>query len=107
MMNESPIRQNGVQEVDIISMVKKITKYAVTVKKSEDIKLILEQAFYHALTGRAGPVWIDIPLDIQGAPIKPDSLKSWQRAKKGSTYTVKNSYINSLCFNCSRVFYYY
>ena len=62
MLNNAPLRQNGPQEVDIISMVNKITKYAVTVQKSEDIKSIMEQAIYHATSGRAGPVWVDIHL---------------------------------------------
>ena len=96
MLNDAPLRQNGPQEVDIISMVKKITKYAVTVQKSEDIKSIMEQAFYHASTGRAGPVWIDIPLDIQGAPLDPESLEGWQETNENSVSVVANSYVNDL-----------
>ena len=97
MLNDAPLRQNGPQEVDIISMVKKITKYAVTVQKSEDIKSIMEQAFYHASTGRAGPVWIDIPLDIQGAPLDPKSLEGWRQVINESFISaVANSYVNDL-----------
>ena len=97
MLNDAPLRQNGPQEVDIISMVKKITKYAVTVQKSEDIKSIMEQAFYHASTGRAGPVWIDIPLDIQGAPLDPKSLAGWRQVINESFVSaVANSYVNDL-----------
>jgi len=97
MLNDAPLRQNGPQEVDIISMVKKITKYAVTVQKSEDIKSIMEQAFYHASTGRAGPAWIDIPLDIQGAPLDPKSLESRQQDTNESFDSVDiNSYVDDL-----------
>ena len=53
------------QEVDIISMVSAITKYAVTVNDPERIRYHLERACYLAKTGRPGPVWIDIPLDVQ------------------------------------------
>ena len=96
MLNDAPLRQNGPQEVDIISMVKNITKYAVTVQKSEDIKSIMEQAFYHATNGRAGPAWIDIPLDIQGAPLDPESLEGWQEITESSAYAVANSYVDDL-----------
>ncbi|MBU0623109.1 MAG: thiamine pyrophosphate-binding protein [Gammaproteobacteria bacterium] len=78
MLRGSPLRQKGVQEVDIISMVKGITKYAVTVERPEDIRMVMEQAAHRARCGRAGPVWIDVPLDVQGAPIAPDSLQPLQ-----------------------------
>lgn len=74
MLNGTPLRQKGVQEVDIISMVKSITKYAVTIKQPEDIRRELETAVRLATSGRQGPVWIDVPLDIQGAPINPEQL---------------------------------
>ncbi len=65
------MRQLGVQEVDIVSIVRPITKYAVTVLDPAAIRYHLEKAVYLALSGRPGPVWIDIPLDVQAAPI-PD-----------------------------------
>lgn len=65
------MRQLGVQEVDIVSIVKPITKYAVTVLEPLDIRYELEKAVYLALNGRPGPVWVDIPLDVQATPI-PD-----------------------------------
>jgi acetolactate synthase-1/2/3 large subunit len=74
MLRGAPLRQKGVQEVDIISMVRNITKYAATVERPEDIRVELERALHHAHEGRAGPVWLDIPLDVQGAPIDPSSL---------------------------------
>lgn len=62
-------RQSGVQEVDIISMVKPFTKYAMSINNPDKALEILEEAVQKALSPRRGPVWIDIPLDIQNAPI--------------------------------------
>jgi acetolactate synthase-1/2/3 large subunit len=70
-----PLRQGGVQEVDVVSMVKPVTKYAITVSKSEDIRYCFEEAIWHMKNGRPGPVWLDIPLDVQAAPIDPNKLK--------------------------------
>lgn len=81
MLRDAPLRQKGVQEVDIISMVKSITKYAVTVERPEDIRAVMEQAAFQAREGRAGPVWIDVPLDVQGAPIDPSTLVGWEPDK--------------------------
>ena len=78
MLNGAPLRQKGVQEVDIVSMVRGITKLACTVKTPQAIRTIMEQAYFLARDGRAGPVWIDVPLDIQGAPIDPESMPPWQ-----------------------------
>ena len=78
LLRGSPLRQKGVQEVDIVSIVRPITKYAVTVERPEDIRRELEHATFLARTGRAGPVWIDVPLDVQGAPIDPATLEGWQ-----------------------------
>src|SRR5215467_7825292 len=63
------VRQVGVQEVDIVSMIRPITKYAVTVNDPQTIRYHLERAIYLVASGRPGPVWIDIPLDVQAAPI--------------------------------------
>lgn len=78
MLRGAPLRQKGVQEVDIIGMVRGITKYAVTVEHPEDIRMVMERSAFLARDGRAGPVWIDVPLDVQGAPIEPANLKPWQ-----------------------------
>lgn len=71
------MRQLGVQEVDIVSIVKPVTKYAVTVVDPQSIRYHLEKALYLATTGRPGPVWIDIPLDVQAFPIEIASLKGF------------------------------
>jgi len=71
------LRQLGDQEVDIVSMVKPITKYAVTVKDPREIKDIMDKAIYFLTNGRPGPVWIDVPIDVQGSLIDPNELKGF------------------------------
>ncbi len=72
------MRQLGVQEVDIVSIVQPITKYAVTVLDPAEIRYHLEKAVYLAMHGRPGPVWIDIPLDVQAAPVdNAESLRAF------------------------------
>jgi len=75
-------RQTGVQESDIVSLVKPITKYSIMLKKAEDIKYHLEKAYHLCQVGRPGPVWIDIPADIQSTLINPKKLKSYRINKK-------------------------
>jgi acetolactate synthase-1/2/3 large subunit len=75
------MRQLGVQEVDICSIVAPITKYAVTILEPTDIRYHLEKAVYLALHGRPGPVWIDIPLDVQATPIDVTTLRSFDAAE--------------------------
>ena len=67
------VRQRGSQEVDIVSLVRPITKYAVTIEDPQSIRYHLERAAHLARTERPGPAWIDIPIDVQAAPIEPDS----------------------------------
>ena len=69
------VRQFGAQENDIVSMAKPVTKYAVTVMAPEDVPYELEKCVYEATHGRKGPVWLDIPLDIQSAEIEPENLR--------------------------------
>ena len=71
------VRQFGAQENDIVSMAKPVTKYAVTVMTPEDVPYELEKCVYLATHGRKGPVWLDIPLDIQSAEIDPSSLRHY------------------------------
>lgn len=73
-LNGRPLRQSGVQEVDVVSMVKPVTKYAVTVASAQDIRKCLEEALWHMKNGRPGPVWLDVPLDVQAAPVTPSNL---------------------------------
>ncbi len=75
------MRQLGVQEVDIVSIVEPITKYAVTVLDPVTIRYHLEKAAYLARSGRPGPVWIDIPLDVQAFPIDVGELAGFDPAE--------------------------
>jgi acetolactate synthase-1/2/3 large subunit len=68
------VRQRGPQELDIIPVVSPLTKYAVTVTDPANIRYHLEKAVHLATTGRPGPVWIDIPLDVQAARIDETAL---------------------------------
>ncbi|MDD5208251.1 MAG: thiamine pyrophosphate-binding protein [Elusimicrobiales bacterium] len=85
LMKGTGVRQMGSQEVDIVSMVSCITKYAVTVLEPEDIRYHLEQAWHLATSGRMGPVWLDLPLDVQAAMVDEDLLKGFvpERAAAG------------------------
>ena len=73
-LTDRPLRQGGVQEVDIIPMVRGITKYATTLDDPLQVRVQLETALLKMRTGRPGPVWIEVPLDVQGAQIEPENL---------------------------------
>lgn len=75
------LRQLGVQEINIVSIVQPITKYAVTILDPETIRYHLEKALCLARSGRPGPVWIDIPLDVQPVMIAPDRLRGFDTAE--------------------------
>jgi acetolactate synthase-1/2/3 large subunit len=76
------LRQIGVQEINILPIVQSITKYSAFVDNPADIKYHLEKALYFSKQGRPGPVWLDIPSDVQGAIIKPKYLKGFVPDKK-------------------------
>src|SRR5580698_2117410 len=71
------VRQIGFQEIDIVSVVKPIVKYAVVVMDPPLIRKCLEEAVWTATHGRKGPVWIDIPLDVQASQIQPEILEGF------------------------------
>jgi acetolactate synthase-1/2/3 large subunit len=73
-----PLRQLGDQELDITPMVAGITKYAVMVTDPASIRFHLEKAIHLARTGRPGPVWLDVPMDVQGAQVDPDQLAGFR-----------------------------
>ena len=81
---EIPLRQLGDQEVDIISVVKPLTKYAETVFEPNEIKYHIDRAIYEATTGRKGPVWLNIPMNVQGALINENELKNFEIPEKQS-----------------------
>jgi len=78
---DSGVRQMGSQEVDIPTLVNPITKYAITVLNPLKIRYHLEKAWHLATSGRMGPVWIDIPLDIQAAMIDENILQGFLPTK--------------------------
>jgi acetolactate synthase-1/2/3 large subunit len=80
LKRDSGVRILGVQEIDIVSIVQSITKYAVTIEDPASIRYHLEKAVHLALSGRRGPVWIDIPLDVQAAQIDPEDLTGFTPA---------------------------
>jgi acetolactate synthase-1/2/3 large subunit len=73
-LKKIPLRKLGVQEANIVKIVESITKYAVMIEDANDIAYELEKAYYFCTTGRPGPVWIDIPLDIQSTLIDENEL---------------------------------
>ena len=87
------VRQYGAQENDIVAMAAPVTKYAVTVMEPEDIAYELEKSVYLATHGRKGPVWIDIPLDVQSAEIEEKQLRHYmpetEEAEEGYSEAAK------------------
>ncbi len=77
MLGDSGVRQMGPQEVDIVSIVKSVTKYAVTLDDPLQVRYHLEKALTLARDGRQGPVWLDVPLDVQASQIDPDALTGY------------------------------
>ena len=76
-----PLRQYGDQELDIEELVRPVTKYCVMVTDPQTIRYHLEKAIYLATAGRPGPCWLDIPLNVQAAPIDPDTLPGFDPAE--------------------------
>jgi len=76
-----PLRQLGDQEANIVDIVRPITKYAVMITDPRLIRYHLEKAMHVAVSGRPGPVWLDIPLNVQSALIEESSLKLYDPAE--------------------------
>ena len=76
------LRSMGDQEFDIVPSVKNMTKYAVTIEDPNTIRYNLERAYTLATTGRMGPVWLDVPVNFQGAIIETNDLKSYFGSKE-------------------------
>ncbi|MBN1865286.1 MAG: thiamine pyrophosphate-binding protein [Victivallales bacterium] len=79
------IRQMGFQELPVTELVKPITKYSATAMEPRDIRYHLEKAVFLALSCRPGPVWLDIPLDVQAAEINPGELQGFIPDAEGLT----------------------
>jgi acetolactate synthase-1/2/3 large subunit len=85
-----PLRQYGDQELDIEELVRPITKYCVMVTDPMSIRYHLEKAVYLARSGRPGPVWLDIPLDVQAARIDPEGLAGFNPAELDEPWKLTN-----------------
>ena len=81
------LRQLGDQEVDIIRMVKGITKYSIFVDDPSSIAYHLERAWYLASHGRPGPCWLDVPVDVQSAQIDPEKLRHYDPSEDAMTWS--------------------
>jgi acetolactate synthase-1/2/3 large subunit len=71
------IRQRGPQEGNVVEMARPVTKYAITLLNPQKVRYELEKALYLAINGRPGPVWLDFPLDVQGAEINETTLETF------------------------------
>lgn len=81
-----PLRQLGDQEANIIEIVRSITKYAVMVRDPKTIRYHFERAVYLAKHGRPGPVWLDIPLDVQAARVEDDDLIAYDLSEDNISF---------------------
>ena len=86
-----PLRQLGDQEFPIIDSVQNMTKYAVMVTEPNDILYHLEKAWFLANNGRKGPVWLDIPLDVQAAKVDKDSLRHFEGSAEEAELKAKEN----------------
>lgn len=82
LIGSTGMRQRGTHEVNIVPIVKPVTKYAVTIMDAKDVRYEFEKALYLARNGRPGPVWLDIPLDVQQTSINPDDLRGYEPEEK-------------------------
>jgi acetolactate synthase I/II/III large subunit len=77
LLTSRGVRSMGPQELDIVSVVRSLTKYAKTLLEPNDVRYELESALHLANSGRRGPVWLDIPLDVQAQMIDETKLRAF------------------------------
>lgn len=88
--DKTQIRQYGVQGINIKPLVEDVTKYFVTVDDPQKIEYYIGKAYYKAITGRPGPVWIDVPLDVQNMQVDTKFLEAYIPDKEdNSIHTVR------------------
>jgi len=80
------LRQIGDQEINIIDIVKPVTKFAALVKTPKEVRYLLDKALFLATNGRPGPVWLDIPLDIQGSYIDEKDFLEYEKKDDEITF---------------------
>ena len=81
-----PVRQYGEQEFDIVNSVRNMTKYVVMIKDPATVKYHLEKALHLAGTGRRGPCWIDVPLNVQSAQVDHNSMAGYNPQDEARPY---------------------
>jgi acetolactate synthase-1/2/3 large subunit len=97
------LRQLGDQEADIVAMVEKITKYAVLIDDPLSIRYHLERAWHLAQSGRPGPCWLDIPVDVQAASIDPANLRGYDPMRDELAAAASGSDQTTLTNQCREV----
>lgn len=90
------VRQMGVQEVDIVSMAKPVTKYAVYLDDPQRIRYELEKCVYLSQEGRPGPVLLDVPLDVQATRVDEDSLVGYTPDNEQSASVISSEQLTEL-----------
>ena len=95
---QTGIRQHGTQSLNLEPIVSSITKYFAAVMKAEDIKMHMEKAYHLALSGRKGPVWLDIPVDVQNMQV-PEHMEGYTPLEKNRTEKIEYKKIADLINN--------
>lgn len=90
------VRQLGIQEMNILDVAKPMIKYGAVVMEPLDIRYELEKAWYLATTGRQGPVWLDIPLDVQSTMIDEKKLRKFNPSEITLEYTTNKKELEKL-----------
>lgn len=102
LVGNQRIRQFGIQEVDIVSMAKPYAKYAVQLHNPQMVLYELQKAAYIACSGRPGPVWIDVPLDIQASQVENNQLRQYENSElpllyaKGGSLSEKEAEVDEV-----------
>lgn len=86
---ELGLRQLGDQEINIVDLVKPVTKFSQMLTDASQVKYVLDKAIYIATSGRPGPVWIDIPLDVQAALVDERKLRGYNPEPPKKTTDLK------------------
>jgi acetolactate synthase-1/2/3 large subunit len=89
-IQDLPLRQLGVQELNIIPIVKTFTNYAKSIKKKEELIETLELAYEKCISGRMGPVWVEVPLDIQNQTLEEQEIVNLDKDPVNSNEETKN-----------------
>ena len=91
---DNKVRQLGDQEVDIVSMVKKVTKLATVVKNPLSIAELVDKCFALSISGRMGPVWIDVPIDIQAMTL-PKEFENFIKKDLNFNFSTNEPFISN------------